>query len=79
MVLLYCPAFLRGGNNDPASTFVLDSMGARELIAIPGTCLYIYGTAEGLKVLPVGFIWGKIRYQSGGDCGVSLNWGTTTM
>ena len=41
-----CPAFFKGGNNDPASAFVLDevleSMGARELIPIPGTCLYIH-------------------------------------
>ena len=37
-----CPAFFNGGNNDPASAFVLESMGARELIPIPGTCLYMY-------------------------------------
>jgi len=40
--VFYRPAFFRGGNNDPVSTFVLESMGAHELIPIPGTCLYIY-------------------------------------
>jgi len=44
--VFYCPAFFRGGNNDPASTFVLESMGACELIPIPGTNLYIYGLCQ---------------------------------
>ena len=36
------PAFFQGGNNDPANAFVLKLMGSREMIPIPGTCLYIY-------------------------------------
>ena len=38
--MVYFTAFFRGGNNDPASAFVLESMGARELIPIPGTSLF---------------------------------------
>jgi len=43
--VVYFTAFFRGGNNDPASAFVLESMGARELNPIPGTSLYIYAVA----------------------------------
>jgi len=44
--VFYSPTFFRGGNSDPASAFVLESMGTRELIPIPGTSLYIYGKSK---------------------------------
>ena len=40
--VFYYPAFFEGGNNDPANAFVLEVNGSREVIPIPGTCLYIY-------------------------------------
>jgi len=52
--VFYCPAFFSGGNNDLASAFVLESMGARELIPIPGTSLCIY-------VLGIHGIRGKLK------------------
>ena len=41
--VFYCPAFFKGGNNDPANEFVQKSMGSHGMIPIPGTSLYIYG------------------------------------
>ena len=39
--VFYCPAFFKGGNNDPANEFVQKSMGSREMIPIPGTRLVV--------------------------------------
>ena len=59
--VFYCSAFFRGGNNDLARAFVLESMGARELIPIPGTCLYIYGNSMNC---PTNFgPWKKSNHQ----------------
>lgn len=39
--IFHCPVFFKEGNNDPVNAFVWESMGAREMILIPGTCLHI--------------------------------------